>query len=64
MAWVGLFFPKEGRCSYPLRVQKEVKNDKLRVTKTRMGNIYEVKYDDTWYPAEPVASSGMYEHAP
>ena len=64
MAWVGLFFPKDGECSNPLRVAKEVKKNNLRVIKGRMETIYEMKYIDTWYPAELVASSGMYEHAP
>ena len=64
MVWVGLFFPKEGKCSYPLHVEREVKKNKLRVTKARMEDIYEVKYDDEWYPAVEIASSGMYEHAP
>ena len=65
MVWVGLFFPKEKRCTNPLRVETEVKKDKLRVTKAKMGgDIYELKYDDEWYPADLVAYSGMYEHAP
>ena len=64
MVWVGLFFPIDGKCSNPLHVEKEVKKNKLRVIEGRMEDIYEVKYDDTWYPAELVASSGMYEHAP
>ena len=64
MAWVGLFFPKEGKVSNPLHVKKEVKKNKLRVIEGRMEDIYEVKYDNEWYPAVLVASSGMYEHAP
>ena len=64
MAWVGFFFPKEGKVSNPLHVKKEVKKNKLRVIEGRMEDIYEVKYDNEWYPAVLVASSGMYEHAP